>query len=127
LLADEYFRKWIALAGYDGVTNYVHMLKAGHVRYYLRKWRNLNRFSNQGRENYNKLVAQFWHHRKTKGGDRYNRSKTLQIAQWIQRLMLWRTGVAQRFFAELEMQQGDINNDGDTSYDTDSNDDDNNC
>jgi hypothetical protein len=41
--------------------------------------------------------------------------------------MLWRTGVAQRFFAELEMQQGDINNGGDTSYDTDSNDDDNNC
>jgi hypothetical protein len=103
LLADDYFRKWPAIAGYDGITNYIHMLGAGHIRYYLRKWRNLNRFSNQGWENYNKLVAQFWHQRTTKGGGKFNKSKTLPLARWLQRLMLWRTGaVAQHFLKSLK-------------------------
>ncbi len=100
--ADDYFSKWINLVGYDGVTNYVHMLGAGHIRYYLRKWRNLNRFQNQGWESYNKLVAAFWHHRTQKGGHGGERSKILPIRRWILRLMLWKTGVAQNFFSDLE-------------------------
>jgi hypothetical protein len=35
--ADNFFGKWLNLVGYDGITNYVHMLGAGHVRYFLRK------------------------------------------------------------------------------------------
>jgi hypothetical protein len=42
LQADEFFCRWTALAGYDDVTNYIHVLGAGHIRYYLQKWRNLN-------------------------------------------------------------------------------------
>ncbi len=68
--SDTFFRKWLCLAGYDGITNYVHMLGAGHIRYYLKKWRNLNRFFNQGWEAYNQMVAAFWHHRTTKGGSK---------------------------------------------------------
>ncbi len=36
--ADDFFSKWVELVGYDGVTNYIHMLGAGHVCYYLKKW-----------------------------------------------------------------------------------------
>jgi hypothetical protein len=86
--ADEFFRKWIDMVGYDGVTNYIHMLGAGHIRYYLRKWGNLHRFQNQGWEAYNAMITSFWHHRTRKGGGKLNRSKIVPIAQWILRLML---------------------------------------
>jgi len=59
--ADLFFSRWIDLVGYSGMTNYIHMLGAGHVRYYLQKWGNLNRFSNQGWEAYNSLVTSYWH------------------------------------------------------------------
>jgi len=97
--ADTFFRKWVRLVGYDGITNYVHMLGAGHIRYYLKMWRNLTRFSNQGWESYNQMVASFWHHRTTKGGSKYNnRSKIAPIARWLLRMMMWKTGEADHFF-----------------------------
>jgi hypothetical protein len=61
-VADDFFKQWTDLVGYDGITNYVHMLGAGHIWYYLMKWRNQNRFQNQGWESYNQNVAAFWNH-----------------------------------------------------------------
>jgi hypothetical protein len=37
--------KWIALTGREGMTNYTHVLTSGHMIYYLKRWRNLYRFS----------------------------------------------------------------------------------
>jgi hypothetical protein len=68
--ADDFFSKWLDLVGYDGLTNYIHMLGAGHIRYYLVKWKNLNRFQNQGWEAYNAMITAFWHHRTKKEGGR---------------------------------------------------------
>ena len=85
------------------------MLGAGHVRYYLKKWRNLNRFQNQGWESSNKLVAVLWHHRTQKGGHGLNRNKILPIGRWLLRCMLWKTGVAQAYFKEKE-RAGQLNN-----------------
>ena len=118
-LTDDFFSKWLAVAGYNGITNYIHMLGAGHIRYYLKKWRNLNRFQNQGREAYNAMITAFWHHRTKKGGGKgnINKSKIMPIAQWILRLMLWRTGAAQEYFKGLEA-------DGNTSDNDDESDDD---
>jgi uncharacterized protein CbrC (UPF0167 family) len=102
--ADDFFQQWIDLTGYDGVTNYIHMIGAGHIRYFLSRWGNLNRFQNQGWEAYNAMLAAFWHHRTQKGGGKHavNRSKILPIARWILRIMLWRTGEAQRFFQQMD-------------------------
>jgi hypothetical protein len=84
--ADTFFKAWLRLTGYDGITNYVHMIGAGHLRYFLRKWRNLNRLSNQGWESYNALVTAYWHHRTMKGGGKgEDRSKILAIARWLSR------------------------------------------
>jgi hypothetical protein len=90
--------------GYDGCTNYMHMVGAGHVKFYLKKWRNLNRYSNQGWEYYNKMVTAFWHHQKTKGGSKNDRPQIRAIARWTLRLMLRKTGVAQKFFSEQEQE-----------------------
>ena len=83
------------------------MVGAGHIRYYLKKWRNLHRYQNQGWEAYNQQVAAFWHHRTTKGGTNHgaevlHRSKILPIARWLVRLMMWKTGEGDRFFQALE-------------------------
>lgn len=109
-IADDFFSKWIDLIGYNGMTNYIHMLGAGHIRYYLQKWGNLNRFQNQGWEAYNAMITAFWHHRTRKGGGKVNRSKIVPIAQWILRLMLWRTGEAQKYFQSLE-ESGNLSDD----------------
>ena len=103
-LADDFFRCWLQLTGYDGVTNYIHLIGAGHLRYYLKRWRNLNRYSNQGWESYNSMIGSFWHHRTGKGGGKNDKqqSKIKPIANWILRLMLWRTEVAQSYFRNLE-------------------------
>jgi hypothetical protein len=111
--ADKFFSQWISLVGYSGITNYIHMIGAGHIRYYLQKWGNLNRFSNQGWEAYNAMITSFWHHRTRKGGGKLKRSKILPIAQWILRLMLWRTGEAKKYFQSLE------ENDDDDSWNSD--------
>jgi hypothetical protein len=89
--ADDFFRRWLDLVGYDGITNYIHMLGAGHLRYYLHKWGNLNRFQNQGWEAYNAMFTAFWHHRTQKCGGKHevSRSKILPIARWILRLIMW--------------------------------------
>ncbi len=87
--------------GRDGITNYIHILGGGHLRYYLKKWRNLHRFQNQGWEAYNQQVQAFWHHRTQRGG-RCDRSKIRPIARWILRMMLWKTGEGQRFFEQRE-------------------------
>ena len=45
-MIDVWYDKWIGLIGCDRMTNYVHMLGASHVTYYLRKKHNLYRYSN---------------------------------------------------------------------------------
>ena len=54
--ADVFFRIWVGLHGSGGVTNYVHMIGAGHLSYYLYKWRNLYCYSQQGWESMNHLL-----------------------------------------------------------------------
>jgi hypothetical protein len=118
-MADDFFSKWVNLIGYDGITNYIHLLGAGHIRYYLNKWGNLHRFQNQGWEAYNAMITSFWHHRTRKGGGKVNRSKILPIAQWILRLMLWRTGVAAKYFTSLEQSDDDEDSIDEQGYDSD--------
>jgi hypothetical protein len=95
-LANEFFSNWLDLTGYDGITNYMHMIGAGHLCYYLNKWKNLSRFSNQGWESYNAKLAAFWHHqtRKNGGKNATQQSKIKPIANWILRVIHWPIGQA---------------------------------
>jgi hypothetical protein len=34
-IADDFFVPWLDLTGYNGITNYVHLLRSGHIRYFL--------------------------------------------------------------------------------------------
>jgi hypothetical protein len=37
-IADRLFGSLLDLASYDGISNYIHMVGACHIRYYLDEW-----------------------------------------------------------------------------------------
>jgi len=54
--ADLFFALWVDLNGIKGITNYIHMIGAGHLTYYLRIYRSLYRYSQQGWEALNQKI-----------------------------------------------------------------------
>ncbi len=57
---DAFYVSWIALVSHEGVTNYIHMLGAGHISEYLLHHRNLYKHSQQGWEAFNALLKTFF-------------------------------------------------------------------
>jgi hypothetical protein len=54
---DVWLKLWLGIAKWEGVSNYIHMLGAGHIAHFLTKYKNLYRYSNQGWEFQNKQVS----------------------------------------------------------------------
>ena len=96
------------LTGREGMTNYIHLLGAGHIIYYLFKYRNLYRYSNQSWERLNKRVKRFYLQRTQRGGHGKHAGKdatnslickhTKSIARWLKRVIMWNTGMGAEFF-----------------------------
>ena len=90
------------LLGGEKVTNYVHMLGAGHISWYLRQFKNLYKFSQQGWEALNKKMKHFFNCNTNhggmngKGGDRFQHC--LPVMRMNLRFLLWKTGDAKKFF-----------------------------
>ena len=57
---DLFYDGWYDLCGKDGLTNYIHLLGSGHVMYYLKKYKNLYRFSNQAWERLNSRIKMLY-------------------------------------------------------------------
>jgi hypothetical protein len=96
--ADKFYAQRIELFGYDGITNYIHMIGAGHFKHFLVKYRNLYRFSQQGWEAYNHLIKSFYYRRTQRGGAKgrsgeFKVSKMEPIAKWIVRKLFWQQGL----------------------------------
>jgi hypothetical protein len=90
--ADKFFQAWIQLWQKEGVTNYMHMIGAGHISDYLYKWRNLYRYSQQGWEAMNSLVKTFFFRRTNHGGGvrgPSKKSRLIPIARWLQRRLMF--------------------------------------
>jgi hypothetical protein len=68
IVSDAFMERYIALTGRDGMTNYFHMLHAGHIAYYLLKFKNLYRLSQQGWENINSVMKRSFHRGTQRGG-----------------------------------------------------------
>ena len=93
---DEFFQVWVRMFGKGAITNYIHMLSAGHVSQYMTKWRNLFRYSQQGWESLNSLLKTFYFCRTQRGGTtgrgKGDKTKLLPIGRWLQRRLLWLCG-----------------------------------
>jgi len=46
-LIDSFFKKYLSETGVEGITNYLHMLASGHIRYYMELHHNLYKYSQQ--------------------------------------------------------------------------------
>jgi hypothetical protein len=93
---DSWFQLWNQLWSIEGCTNYTHMLSSGHMMEFMYKWRNLYRFSQQGWEKFNHIVTTYYFRRTNHGGKRHGhaaKSKLIPLARWLQRRLMWMTGV----------------------------------
>jgi hypothetical protein len=93
LMIDKWKLSWIALNGKEGMTNYNHCLTAGHVVYYLKYWKNVYRYSNQGWEYFNWQYRYVYFHQTQRGGSSGTHgesgSKTKPIGLWFLRRLYW--------------------------------------
>jgi hypothetical protein len=86
---DAFFQIWATIHGYDGVTNYIHMLALGHISAYLFHWGNLNCHSKQGWEAFNSLLKTLVVCSTQRGssinGGKGRKTRLMPIAKWLQR------------------------------------------
>lgn len=94
--ADTFFLLWMDLHGRDGLTNYFHMIGAGHIEYFMYRYRNLYRYSQQGWESLNALIKSFFFRRTQRGGYAGKKgvpnSRVVPIARFFQRRLYWQSG-----------------------------------
>ena len=105
---DLFHEAWYELCGKDGLTNYIHLLGSGHVMYYLKKYRNLYRFSNQAWERLNNMLKMFYLQKTQRGESgkylsKVGPSHTRPMARWMQRILMWNTGLGEKFFKGEEL------------------------
>ena len=72
---DKFYRLWIELTGREGVTNYIHSIGAGHIGYFVRKYHNMYKFSQQGWEHHNKRLLGIYHRHTQRGGNGANENE----------------------------------------------------
>jgi hypothetical protein len=93
LRLDEWTVDWILLIGREGMTNHTHLVKSGHIVYYLKYWRNFYRYSNQWWEQFNSQYRYMYCHRTQKGGSSGTHdesgSKMKPIGLWFLRRLYW--------------------------------------
>jgi hypothetical protein len=93
---DNWFQVWMQLHGLEGCTNYTHVLSSAHLAQYMFKWRNVYILSQQGWENFNHVFSTVYFRRMNHGGKRHanaTKSKLHGIGRWLQRRLLWITGI----------------------------------
>ena len=90
---DLWFSDYVALNGKAGCTNYTHVLAAGHVRDYMKRWGNLSKFSNQGWESLNAMIKTYFFRSTNRGGGggagERTKTKLTAIGDWFQRRLMW--------------------------------------
>ena len=98
-LADRFGDLWIKVAGRDGMSNYMHDLIAGHCSYFLFRYGNLYRFSQQGWEALMKKMKGTFHFATQRGGHGSKmQSKILPICDFLLRELFWRFRDGDDFF-----------------------------
>ena len=99
--ADVFMKRYKALTGRDGMTNYFHMLDAGHFAFFLHKYGNLYRLSQQGWENVNSIMKRSFHRNTQRGGCKRGTSKILPVFLRLHRAMMWRMGHLEGLFLKF--------------------------
>jgi hypothetical protein len=105
--ADLFYQAWVTLWQKEGITNYIHLIGAGHISDYLFKWKNLYRYSQQGWESMNSLIKTFFFRRTSHGGGVRGdsvKSRLVPIARWLQRRLLFLCRVSEEDIDQYVLQ-----------------------
>jgi hypothetical protein len=90
---DTWNVRWVALCGREGLTNCTHLLSSSDVTYYLRRFRNLYRYSNQVWEYQNSRMKHVYLHRTNRGGSEGTHggrsSRIKHLGRWMLRVLWW--------------------------------------
>lgn len=83
------------------MTNYFHLLYVGHFAYFLSRYGNLYKYSQQGWENINGRFKTKFFHNSGKGGRKGGTSKLREVFYSFLRELLWRAGYMDALFEHL--------------------------
>jgi hypothetical protein len=100
----EFIIIWMELYGYEGCTHYIHILSCGHVLLYMVKYKCLYRYSQQWWEALDAVLTSYLFRRTKRGGTgkgSEEKTKLMPIARWIQRRIMWITGLGDAVFADV--------------------------
>jgi hypothetical protein len=129
-----FMNQWVELCNGKHMTNYIHVLGAGHLTYAAKHYGNLYRFSQQGWESLNKLIKHYYYNNTNHGGLHGNGGKdengsytkgTLSgqhcypLMRFCQRFMMWKLGYGDKYFVELTnspQMELDLNNNSNNNY-----------
>ena len=67
-LANRFMDVWCGIFTNEHVTNYIHIIGSGHMYYFIKRYRNLYRFSQQGLEALIQQNKHFYFHNTNHGG-----------------------------------------------------------
>ena len=92
------------------MTNYTHLILSGHLVHFLRKYRNLYKYANQGWEAMNQKIKAFFFHNSNhggaagskKGGCHGTNNHLVAIMRMNQRTMMWVLGIGDEFFTRID-------------------------
>jgi len=102
---DDFFEIWVELFGEEGLSNYIHLLAAGHI-----SWKNIIAFTcivNRGGRHSttpsrHTSITTLNEVGKEVGKRAGEKSFIFPLVRYILRDLLWKTGDADRFFVNLE-------------------------
>jgi hypothetical protein len=104
VLTAGFMGQWVDCMKGDSITNYIHMLGAGHLVYFISKYRNLYKFSQQGWEAMNQKLKYFYFHNTNHGGCGGRQpgalagDHVLPLMRLMQRSIMWDLGLGDAFF-----------------------------
>jgi hypothetical protein len=111
-----FMNQWVDLCEGKHMTNYIHVLGAGHLTYFAKHYGNLYRLSQQGWEPLNKLIKHFYYNNTNHGGSYGNGGKDengiynkktvsgqhcFPLMKFCQRFMMWKLGYGDQYFENI--------------------------
>jgi hypothetical protein len=111
-----FINQWMDTTNGNHMTNYIHIVGAGHLSYFAKQYGNLYRFLQQGWESLNKLIKHYYYNNTNHGGSYGNGGKdsngnytkgTLSgqhcypLMRFCQRFMMWKLGYGNKYFKQV--------------------------
>jgi hypothetical protein len=102
-LSLKFMGQWVDSMDGQSITNYIHMIGAGHLTYYVSKYKNLYKYSQQGWEALNQKLKYFYFHNTNHGGcggkqpGALSGDHVLPLMRLIQRSIMWTLGHGDAF------------------------------